>query len=322
MRLYTGSFSIGASWWLAIRDRGAAITRQGRMSVLHILRQMLSRAARVCRPGSARIPAAALAIAALYGLAGPSPAAAEAEVVAGAAPADLAAIEPGGVLALVDGRRWRLAFLRLPDPMTDLPASGWLEAGPVEPWRKAAEAAIAAAFAAGGLEGEPIAESTDRYGAVPMVIDLPAGGTLQEHLLAAGLARLDLAGLAPGAEPLQRAERSAREARLGIWAAAPYRVRHEGDVGAWLGTFQLVQARIHRAARVGGNVFVNFGPDYRSDFTVLFKDAAARRFLRSVGPLPDLAGCAVLVRGWIEYWNGPLIAAMDPDQMEFLEPCS
>lgn len=290
------------------------------MHVLDILRQKLCPATRVIRrpdrPPAAVRAALALLSAALFCLPAPSTAA-EPTLP------DLAAIEPGGVLRLDDGRVLRLAFLRMPDTMTDMPADARFDGASVERWRERSEAAIATAFRDGGLRAEPVTAAPDRHGAQPALLRDRDGGTLQAMLLAEGLARLDLAALTdPRADGLPAAERNAREAGKGLWSAFPYRVRDDAEVGAWLGTFQIVRARIHRAARVGDNVFVNFGPDHRTDFTVLFKDAAARRFLRLTEPLGRLAGCEVLVRGWIEYWNGPLVAATEPAQLEFPEPCA
>lgn len=251
--------------------------------------------------------------------------------------APLAAIAPGAVLELQDGTRLRLAFLRLPDPMTDLPAGSDGDAGEVEAWSRAAVEAVAAALADAPVAYRPAAEAPDRYGARAALVELPDGGLLQERLLRAGLARLDLAALAlpraadgdgdGGAAALAgpallTAEREARLARRGLWAAAPYRVRSPWEVAGWLGTFQLVVGRIHAAAPSGDNFFVNFGADHRTDFTVLFRGPAARRFRDAAGEAGALAGCPVLVRGWIEYWNGPLVAATDPAQVEFLEECA
>lgn len=295
------------------------------MHVLNILRQKLWPATRVnhCSgpPAAPPIGAFALLSAALFCLAAPSVAAEP--PAAGRDIAGLTAIGPGGVLLLDDGSTLRLAFLRMPDPATDLPSRARIRPEAVERWRERSEAAIVAAFAHGGLRAEPLAREADRHGAEPVLLRASDGGTVQEVLLAGGLARLDLAALTdPRADALRAAEREALESRRGIWSAMPYRVRNDMEVGNWLGTFQVVRSRIHRAARVGGNIFVNFGPDHRTDFTVLFKDAAARRFLRLAGPLAALAGCEVLVRGWIEYWNGPLVAATEPAQLEFPKPCA
>jgi micrococcal nuclease len=68
----------------------------------------------------------------------------------------------------------------------------------------------------------------------------------------------------------------------------------------------------------GGRIYLNFADDWRSDFTISIerKDVPA---LAAAGiDLKGLAGKPVRVRGWIEWRNGPMIAATHPEQLELL----
>ncbi len=115
-------------------------------------------------------------------------------------------------------------------------------------------------------------------------------------------------------------ERAARAAGRGIWGHPFYAVRAPDEVGRHLNTFQLVEGRVLDAARVRTRVYLNFGPDWRTDFTVTL-DAPARRLFREAGFDPLLLeGRRVRVRGWRRDFNGPLIDATHPEQIEVLEP--
>ncbi|HJO70006.1 MAG TPA: thermonuclease family protein [Rhodospirillales bacterium] len=115
-------------------------------------------------------------------------------------------------------------------------------------------------------------------------------------------------------------EGAARAARRGIWGHPFYAVRAPAETGRHLNSFQLVEGRILDAAQVRTRVYLNFGPDWRTDFTVTL-DSAARRLFREAGFDPlSLEGRRVRVRGWLRDFNGPLIEATHPEQIEVLEP--
>lgn len=65
---------------------------------------------------------------------------------------------------------------------------------------------------------------------------------------------------------------------------------------------------------------MNFAEDWRRDFTIAIarKDLAAFETL----DLERLAGSRVRVRGWVEWWNGPVIKATHLEQIEVLGPTS
>ncbi len=113
-------------------------------------------------------------------------------------------------------------------------------------------------------------------------------------------------------------ERQARKAGRGIWGNSFYASRKAGAVGKDVGTFQAVEGRVRRAARVKSNVYLNFGEDWRTDFTIMIK-AKGRRLFKKAGIDPlSFQGRRVRVRGWIRKWNGPMIEATHPEQIEVL----
>ncbi len=159
----------------------------------------------------------------------------------------------------------------------------------------------------------------DRYGRLLAHLYGPAGGWVQGAMLEAGMARVytfpDNRALA--AEMLA-AEGRARRTRRGSWGDPFYAIRTPTNAARHVGTFQVVQGRVLDVARVKSRVYLNFGPDWRTDFTVTL-DARARRLFKKAGLDPlTLKDRSVRVRGWLKHRNGPAIKATHPEQIEVL----
>jgi hypothetical protein len=95
------------------------------------------------------------------------------------------------------------------------------------------------------------------------------------------------------------------------------------------GSYQLVEGRATAVADIGRRVYINFGANYREDFTASIerKDRAAFKGApgalgaiagsgRRKGALNGLKGKRLRVRGWIEIRNGPMIVVTHPEQIE------
>ena len=115
------------------------------------------------------------------------------------------------------------------------------------------------------------------------------------------------------------AERRARATGRGIWAHPFYAIRTAEETVGLLDSFQVVEAVILDAAEVRRRVYLNFGADWRDDFTVSIAPEHVRAF-RAAGLDPlDLSGRRIRVRGWLYQRNGPMIDATHPEQIELLE---
>ena len=161
----------------------------------------------------------------------------------------------------------------------------------------------------------------DRYGRLRAHLVRSDDGTwIQGALLAEGLARVHslVDDRAMVAEMLV-IERRARAARLGIWSQPRYRVRAASEADASLRSFQLVEGRVKAAAVVRGRGYLNFGDDWREDFTVSIGPRDRRRFEAEGIAIEDYEGRLVRVRGWVDSFNGPMIEATHPEQIEVLE---
>lgn len=234
-------------------------------------------------------------------------------------------LEPGGfaeVIEIVDGDTLRLAngkqvrLVGLQAPKLPLGRSNF-KAWPLGEESKAALARLAMdkrlKLSYGGRK-------SDRYGRLLAHLHDPAGNWIQGEMLRLGWARVysfpDNRGLV--AEMLAL-EREARQVRRGIWAHPYYRIRPAGDLRRDHDTFQVVEGRVRDVATVKGRTYLNFGADWRSDFTVMIGPRDRRRFTGHIIGLDDLNGRLIRVRGWLRWRNGPMIEATHPEQIEVLE---
>jgi endonuclease YncB( thermonuclease family) len=223
-------------------------------------------------------------------------------------------IVDGDTLVLADGRQVRLVGIQA--PKLPLGRAGF-KAWPLAEEAKAALAGLALGRAVTlGYGGRRI----DRHGRALAHLFDEAGVWIQGALIDRGMARIysftDNRTLVP--EMLAR-ERAARAAGRGIWGLRAYAVRDAAGVPANLSGFELVEGRVVDVAIVRKRSYLNFGADWRSDFTVTIAPRTRRLFeAEGIDPL-SYQGKLVRVRGWLKSYNGPLIEATHPEQIEVID---
>ncbi|MEE9139293.1 MAG: thermonuclease family protein [Alphaproteobacteria bacterium] len=160
----------------------------------------------------------------------------------------------------------------------------------------------------------------DRHGRLLAHLHDGQGRWIQGEMLSLGLARVygfaDNRRLLPEMLAL---ERDAREAGRGIWGHPYYRVLRPEETAGHIDSFQLVEGRVRAAAVVRRRGYLNFGEDWRSDFTISISPKARRLFEAEGMDIEGLAGRRVRVRGWLKSYNGPMIEATHPEQVEVLD---
>jgi micrococcal nuclease len=159
----------------------------------------------------------------------------------------------------------------------------------------------------------------DRHGRALAHLHLKDGTWIQGYLLERGLARVysfrDNRALVMAMLAL---EADARDHQDGLWSHRYYQVLSARQSHNKVDTFQLVKARIRQAVRIKGRVYLNFGADWRKDFTVTISPKNARLFGKA-GLRPETwSDREILVRGWINWRNGPIIEVTHPEQIEVL----
>lgn len=171
------------------------------------------------------------------------------------------------------------------------------------------------------------ARKSDRYGRhLAHVFVKDRGGAdlwVQGEMLRQGAARAyGLPQSFECATELSAHERVAREARLGVWSLRLYDVAPARDTYRLMrrrSRFQIVGGAVTDVARTKRAIYLNFGDNWRTDFTArIGKDVAAAHpeFDRT---LDVLKGRRIEVRGWIERRNGPLIDVDDPSQIALVD---
>ncbi|MBK1669896.1 hypothetical protein CKO28_17820 [Rhodovibrio sodomensis] len=181
----------------------------------------------------------------------------------------------------------------------------------------------------GGYAGRPV----DRHGRMLAHLYRDAGADaswyrdagadaswVQGAMLEAGMARVyTFADNRDLAAEMYAREDAARRQRRGIWDHPFYQVRGTNELDALIDTFQVVQARVRDVAEVDGRVYLNFGADWRTDFTVTLAPRTARLFAQEGVDVMAYEGKRVQVRGWLERYNRPLIDATHPEQIRIMD---
>lgn len=141
---------------------------------------------------------------------------------------------------------------------------------------------------------------------------------VQGTLLALGLARARTAQRNPEmAQQMYDLEDQARQEKAGIWEK--YKVLTPDETPGTEGSFQIVKGRIQSAALKQNRIYLNFGSDWKSDFTVSISPEDKRIFSKqNLDPL-QWNGKWVRVRGWMESNNGPFIEINHPQAIEIME---
>lgn len=113
-------------------------------------------------------------------------------------------------------------------------------------------------------------------------------------------------------------EHVARAAGSGLWANAAYAVRSARatrDLLRRRNSYEIVTGKVMKVAITKSRTYLNFGADWRSDFTAGIDARVLRANPEWTKTLAQLEGKRVEVRGWIQYRNGPYIDIEDPSQI-------
>lgn len=162
----------------------------------------------------------------------------------------------------------------------------------------------------------------DRYGRTLAHLFIDKDGErlwVQGEMLSSGNARAyGLPGSYACMRELKAHERAAREAGSGIWGNAAYGVRSARAVGDLLrrrNSYEIVAGRVAKVTATKARTYVNFGADWRRDFTAGIAQKVLREHPEWAKSIAALEGRRVEVRGWIQYRNGPYIDIEDPSQL-------
>lgn len=222
-------------------------------------------------------------------------------------------IVDGDTLILDDGREVRLVGIQA--PKLPLGRAGFAE----WPLAREAKAALSALTLGRELTLSHGGRRTDRHGRLLAHLHDRSGRWIQGELITQGMARVySFADNRALVEELLGLEKAARAASRGIWAHPFYRVISERDAMRYLSTFQLIEGRVVKVAVVRGRAYLNFAKDWRTDFTISIAPKNLRLFRKAGVDVKRYEGRMVRVRGWLRSFNGPLVEATHPEQIEVL----
>ncbi|MBV8061542.1 MAG: thermonuclease family protein [Alphaproteobacteria bacterium] len=130
-------------------------------------------------------------------------------------------------------------------------------------------------------------------------------------------------GDVPDLRALLKIESEARKASRGLWQAgndyADLPADQPDTVLAHDGRFVFVTGKVLKAQRVKNKVYLNFGEDWHTDFTIEIAAHDLRDFRHAgLDPEEDYTQKNIRVRGWVIRDNGPMITVTNPAQIKIL----
>lgn len=173
----------------------------------------------------------------------------------------------------------------------------------------------------------------DRYGRVlahVFLVNSPDSSIwLQGKLVEDGLARvISFRDNRLCIKELLDLEDRARRDRRGFWESGFFAVRPaiaEDLLLRLAQSYEIVEGRIAKVAAIKGRTYLNFGHDWKRDFTAFIPSKTGPLFEPSEDDqrhhieLAELAGKQVRVRGWLKNYNGPSITISHPEQIELVD---
>jgi len=234
----------------------------------------------------------------------------------------VASVADGATFVLEDGRQVRLALIDVPPG----PGPGLGEGDARSKAALAAQAGLSELLLGQAVVLRGPDPKPDRYGRIVADGFVQRDGaerSVLQDMLAKGFGRLGLGAQDRSCTaPLLALERSARRAKLGLWADPYYDLRRAEDPAAILaerGRFTLVEGKVLSVRESGATIYVNFGRRWTQDFTVTIAKRHERSFAAAGVEPKKLEGRRVMVRGWVEERGGPWIEATRPEQIEIAE---
>ncbi len=163
----------------------------------------------------------------------------------------------------------------------------------------------------------------DRMGhSIAHIVRKKDGTWINGMLVRKGMAWAAPDAAAPDMAPaLYTQEILARKEESGLWGKdSAFPLLTPDNAGEGEGAFRVVEGVVNRAATSRNNLYLNFGEDWKKDFTVMITPAQRRQMARSgIDPMA-LGGQRVRVRGWIRAWNGPFMELETPVWLEIEQP--
>lgn len=110
----------------------------------------------------------------------------------------------------------------------------------------------------------------------------------------------------------------AMENKRGLWAEEKQAVLNPDNATEKMNSWAIVEGKIVKTAMSNNTVYLNFGDDWRKDFTIGVEPEIRRQLSKKQISAIDLQGRHIRVYGWIESYNGPFIKLSNAAWLEIL----
>jgi len=119
-------------------------------------------------------------------------------------------------------------------------------------------------------------------------------------------------------ELLVASQKKARERKKGLWGSFP--VIDHTQANSYINQIRSVEGVVLDSYKSAKCVFLNFGQNYKNDFSVIIFDNVLNTFKqKGIDPLNFYNGKKIRVNGKIREYNGPEIIINSPYEIEVLE---
>ncbi len=110
----------------------------------------------------------------------------------------------------------------------------------------------------------------------------------------------------------------ARQQKKGLWGS--YEVIDQVQAGSYINQIRTVRGRVLNTFKSAKCIFLNFGSNYKTDFTVvIFNNSLQSFYDKGIDPVTFYKGKVVEVSGRIKEYNGPEIIVNSPFEIEVIE---
>ena len=169
-----------------------------------------------------------------------------------------------------------------------------------------------------------LTDKPDRYGRrlgqfFLVTADNPEPFWYQGALLEAGLALFDgRGGQNDCTRAMLAAEKRGQQSRAGKWFSSALESQSDDieELNRLDGYFGIVRGRVISIGDRKRTLYLNFGRNWREDFTVIIPKSGKSAYKGSLSSLKNLAGKTIRVRGLLQQAGGPMIRVMQEAQIE------
>jgi len=167
-------------------------------------------------------------------------------------------------------------------------------------------------------------EKQDKYKRILAYVYLKDGTFVNKEMLKSGFSHLySFPNNTSKFDELKTAEDYARNKKLGVWNHNRWQTQDANSTKPVekfrFGKYQTFDGRVVGITKVKNKTFLNFGHNWRNDFSVEIHDKYLKYFTKkNINPETAYANKKLRVRGILRPVNGSLISVTHPQQIEIL----